>query len=145
LAQQVNAPALTVQSQIWVIVVSLCLLAATGCNRGLASAKAKLQSPAFATSLAAECDGLLRDYEKTKHWLWKAGALTNYAAISSLQPQAVQVIELSGVLICEIQITGGFSHSGIFYAPKPPPDGKQLVRGNWQIKPIGNGFYWYQE
>jgi hypothetical protein len=141
----VNTATLSAQSKIYPICLSICLVAATGCNRGLASAKAKLQSPAFATSLAAECDGLFRDHEKTKQWLWMAGDLTNHTAISSLKPQAVKVTELSGVLVCEIQITGGFSHSGIFYAPKSPRDGKQLARGNWVIKPIGNGFYWYQE
>jgi len=131
--------------RIWLICVLVCLLAATGCNRGLASAKSKLKSTPFAASVAAECDGLLLDFEKTKKWLWQTSALTNYPAISSLQPQFVKVTELNGVLICEIQITGGFSHSGIFYVPKAPLGGKQLVRGNWQIKPIGNGFYWYQE
>ena len=131
--------------RIWFICMAVCLVAPMGCNRGLTSAQAKLKSPSFATSLATECDGLLRDYEKTQRWLWKANALTNHPAICSLQPQSVQVTELNGVLICEIQITGGFSHSGIFYVPKSLPQSNRLERGNWQVEPIGNGFYWYQE
>src|SRR5437867_12629108 len=121
------APAVLLR--IWLIWMAVCLVAAMGCNRGLTSAKAKLKSPAFATSLATECDGLLRDYEKTRRWLWKASALTNHPAISSLQPQSVQVTELSGLLICEIQITGGFSHSGIFYVPNALPQARRLERG----------------
>jgi hypothetical protein len=116
-----------------------------GCNRKLASAKGKLKRTTSADLIAVECERLLKDNATTQRWLWKPDALTNYPMIFSLNPQSVQIVELGGTSVCDIQLTGGFSHSGILYSRTGPHQGTVFRRGDWQVKPIGHGFYWYQE
>ncbi len=135
-------PNRAINAALWIL---LCTHLLTGCNRGLASAKAKLRSTPFSASVAMECEELVTEYERTHRWLWKSDALTNHAAITSLRPQCVQITQLGDVLVCDIQITGGFSHSGILYTPKPAQGGRHLTRGNWQVEQLGQKFYWYQE
>src|SRR5690242_3385882 len=111
------------------ILISLAtVFAATACNRPLSSAKAKLKNETFATRLAGECNRMLEDFKKTERYAWMRTDLTNYPATVSLNPQVAQIITLSGTDVVEIQLTGGFAHSGIFYVPRPTAAGIQLRR-----------------
>jgi hypothetical protein len=136
---------LTMKAPVTVIILISTMVLSIGCNRELASVKAKVKRKPFATKLAEECNQMLLDYHQTQRYAWMRGEMTNYPITASLNPQVASISSLSGTDVVEIQITGGFSHSGIFYAPQPFPKGTELHRGNWQIQPLGNGFYWYQE
>ena len=128
-----------------IIVCTLAwLLLNTACDSSVASATRKLESSTFANSLAAECDSLLKEYETSQQSAWKISALTNRPCLLALRPQRVRLIELSGALVCDIQISGGFSHSGIFYTPKPIL-GQRLTRGSWRIEQIDKRYYVYYE
>ena len=127
------------------LILITTVVLSVGCNRQLTSAKAKLERQAFAAKLAEECKQMLLNYRQTQKYVWMRSEMTNYPITASLNPQVASITSLSGTDVVEIQITGGFSHSGIFYAPQPLPGGTELHRGNWQIQPLGNGFYWYKE
>ena len=126
-----------------VFAACLSVFVLIGCNRGLDSAKRKLEAPAFAESVAKECDKLVKQYEVSQTWLWEGRTLTNYPALASLRPQYVKIVVLDDVTLCDIQITGGFDHAGILYTPKTAA--REMRRGNWRIEPIDQRFYWYRE
>jgi hypothetical protein len=117
----------------------------TACNRELAAARAKLKNPSFSARLASECDKLVAQYDTGQIWLWKGDVLTNYPSIASIRPQHVKIVFLGGETVCDIQLTGGFSHAGILYVANPRRENDRLVRGSWTVVRIDQHFYWYRE
>jgi hypothetical protein len=127
-----------------ILFLMLGLFFLTSCQPRLGSAERKLAAPAFEAAISSECEIILANFRSSQVELLKGNGLTNYPTIAELNPQFVRVVVMDGQTVCDIQTSGGFNHSGIFYVAKGS-DSTKIKRGDWQIKKIADRFYKYRE
>lgn len=129
----------------------LCLTMVTlmaafvGCGRG-PQFLSKIQTAGGAEALKKECADLVSEFKNTRPDFVDA---TNYPPIiTKLTAQTVGIKEQDSFAFVDIQITGGFSHSGLLVAAQPlPPNFVPLKGGggNWRVWKLADGVFEYRE
>src|SRR5258706_16292360 len=122
------------------------MVAASGCGHG-PQFGAKLQTAGVAASLKQECAGFIRVFEQSgeRQDLWMSGTTNFPPAIAAFQPQFIRVTRMDGVNLIEVQVSGGFSHQGLFVAPSSVPSDFQPTRRNWRVWKLADGVWEYHE
>ncbi len=121
------------------------MAALVGCSRG-PQLLGTIQTVGGVDALTKECAGLVAGFQDARlDFIDK----TNYPPmIAKLSPQIVRIEEQRSFAFVNIQITGGFSHSGLLVSAKPLPSDFTPLRGGggkWRVWKLADGVFEYRE